>query len=117
MSIFGISLIDNFGFDFISNFLREIRVIISSIAEYLSNTHFYSFITGLFYSKNVTNPEQSMIKENSWQTTKTQERTSENIGQNNRNSKISEWLKIEPEPEIIEESSNKNIMLSQHYLF
>jgi len=51
MSIFGISLIDNFGFDFIKNFLTEIRVITASVVGYLSETHFYSFIASLFNKK------------------------------------------------------------------
>jgi hypothetical protein len=90
MSIFGISLIDNF-FEFISNFFNEIRVIASSITSYLSETQFYSYITGLFYNKEVptstkTGKSGSMIGENSNET----KGISGKIEQNNGNSKISE---------------------------
>lgn len=100
VTIFGISLIDNFGFDFINNFIIEIKNITWNIVDYLTNTKFYKYLSDSFSKDEIPSSEnKSMIKENSWQTTKTQERTSENIGQNNRNSKISEWLKPDVEPD------------------
>lgn len=105
VSIFSISLIDNFGFDFINNFFIETKLIFGKIIEYLSNTHFYNSLNKLFGneidkpSSKSRDENKSMIKEISWQTDRDQERTSENIRQNNRNSKISEWLKPEVEPE------------------
>jgi hypothetical protein len=103
MAIFGISLIDNFGIEFITNFFKEIKVIAYSITNYFSNTHFYSFIASLFSKKEdvtketeVSLRERPMSGENS--------RNESKIGESKRNNKISEWLK--PEPEIIQEESN-----------
>ena len=48
MSIFGISLLENFVFEFISSFIREIKFIIRNTLDYLTNTHFYSFLSNLF---------------------------------------------------------------------
>lgn len=104
MGIFGISLIDNFGFYFITNFIEEIKVIAYSITNYLSNTHFYSFIASLFSKKEEVTKEskislrdEPLIEENRRQTKRNGEKVE-------RNSKISEWLK--PETPIIEEESN-----------
>jgi hypothetical protein len=109
MSIFGISLVDSFGVDFISNFFNEIRWITYSIVAYFSNTTFYSFVASLFKAKEDVKQGKIRIRElpsdgeSSWETTRNETKTSEN----KRNSRISEWLKPEPEPE---ESSNKNII-------
>jgi hypothetical protein len=66
MTIFGISLFDNFGIDFISNFLNEIRLILASIVGYFANTHFYSVIAGLFSSKeDISNQRKISIKDRS----------------------------------------------------
>jgi hypothetical protein len=48
MSIFGISLLDNFGFDFLTNLITEFRVITLSIIDYLSNSQFYNYLKDLF---------------------------------------------------------------------
>jgi len=111
ISIFGISLIDNFGFEFIKNFLWEIRVITYSIITYLINTQFYSFVASLFSSEEkVTNPTKvshkdgSVMRETNWET-KDNEKSN---GEGERNSRISEWLKPEPEPEIKEEVPEYN---------
>lgn len=65
-SIFGISIFDNFGIDFISNLLNEIRVITSSIIIYLSETQFYSFVASLFSKKESVTKEKISIRENQW---------------------------------------------------
>ena len=100
MAIFGISLFDNFGIDFISKFLNEIRFITASIVGYFTNTHFYSVIAGLFSSKEdisnqrkISIKDRSLIEENSWQT----KGNKNSIGENKGNSKISEWLNREKE--------------------
>jgi hypothetical protein len=51
MTIFGISLIDNFGFEFINNFLIELKIITGNIFNYLSNSNFYLYLSKLFSSK------------------------------------------------------------------
>jgi hypothetical protein len=51
MSIFGLSLLDNFGFEFIKDFMIEIRFIAVNIIEYLSNTRFYQYLNNLFSNK------------------------------------------------------------------
>jgi hypothetical protein len=51
MSIFGISILDNFGFEFMKNFLNEIRFITINIIDYFSNTQFYHFLNNLFSEK------------------------------------------------------------------
>jgi hypothetical protein len=92
MSIFGLSLIDNFGFDFINNFLIEFKIIISNTIDYLTNTKFYNYLSKLFLneietpSNEKTNQNGSLIKENSRQTIRNEEEIRENKG----NSKISE---------------------------
>jgi len=97
LSIFGISLIDNFPFDF----TKEIRYILSGIITYFSNTHFYSFIASIFSTKEDTSKISIREKPMSWEDS----RNESEIKQSKRNSKISEWLN--PEPEVKEESSNK----------
>jgi hypothetical protein len=109
VTIFGISLIDNFGFDFIQHFFREIKFIISNTVDYLTNTHFYQYINKLFESNenpsSKTTFKSKSISENSIEKT----RNDQNFGQSNRDSKISEWLKQEPEEKLddIKESNNK----------
>jgi hypothetical protein len=111
VTIFGISFIDSFGFEFMNNFIIEIRLIIAKTVDYLTNTHFYIFLSKLFLdpsSENQSKPNKSgsMISEISRETPNDQRKTSESIRQSNRNSKISEWLKPEEKPEIPDESSN-----------
>jgi hypothetical protein len=48
MTIFGISLLDNFGFEFMQNFLIEIRIITANIIDYFSKTHFYVYLSEIF---------------------------------------------------------------------
>jgi hypothetical protein len=90
MSIFGISLLDNFGFDFITNFITEIKIITYNILDYLSNTQFYKYINKLFFNNEVTKQSSSksgsMIESNKIETI----RNDTKIGENSRNSKISE---------------------------
>ena len=98
VSIFGISLIDNFGFKFVSDFLTEIRFITYSVINYLSNTQFYSFIAGLFSAKeNVTNPSKTEIRDRlNEEFIRQTERNKESFSESKGNSKISEWLKPDP---------------------
>lgn len=103
MTIFGISLLDNFGFEFIQNFLIEIRIITANIIDYISKTHFYVYLSEIFkgYSKNIektvelpsresTNIPRKNSTDESW-TKESQIRNKES----NKDSKILEWLKPE----------------------
>lgn len=111
MSIFGISLIDNFGFNLITNFINEIKMVTSNITDYLSNTHFYTYLSKLFNKNEViepssesTNKSRSMIESNKTETTGSTENSSKSEG----NSRISEWLKPQKEAydEIKEQINN-----------
>jgi hypothetical protein len=115
VSIFGLSLLDNFGIEFITHFFKEIKIISWNIINYLSSSHFYQFLNKLFSlnddpSSKTNGKIESMIRESNEQTTRNETKTSESIGQNNRNTTISEWLKPEVKkvtPEIIEDCNNK----------
>jgi hypothetical protein len=88
MSIFGISLIDNFGFEFINNLLNEFKIIFGNTINYLSNTKFYDFLNKLF-SNNETEsetPSRSIEKTMSGEYSENESKIRENKG----NSKISE---------------------------
>lgn len=105
MTIFGISLLDNFGIEFISNFFKEIKFIFSNTIDYLTNTHFYKYLTKLFSTKEIIENKPSKSprtnQENSW--------NEENITKSERNSKVSEWLnqKEEIKSDIKDDSSYK----------
>jgi regulator of sigma D len=95
MTIFGIFSIDNFGIEFITNFIKEIRVITSSIVEYLSNTNFYNYLNKLFNKNKVIDEITSsekidkirpLIRENTTETI----RNETSIETSGRNTKISE---------------------------
>lgn len=111
MSIFSISLLDNFGFDFISNFLTEVKFILGNTVDYLTNTHFYKYLTNIFSNKpKITTSKETDTNEISvLRTDKTNATGNSNeIRESNRNSKISEWLKPESESEIIENKVEEN---------
>lgn len=100
VTIFGRSLIDNFGFEVINNLLIEFKIIINNTVDYLTNTHFYMFLSKLFSNpsseiESKSNKTGSMMEEISRKTTNGERKTSESIRQSDRNSKISEWLKAE----------------------
>jgi hypothetical protein len=107
MSIFGLSVLDNFGFEFISNLIMEIRIITGNIADYLTNTHFYQYLSKLFSNNEIPSSKTSdkswsVIREIENKTSKEKIWNDTHIEQSDRNSKISEWLKPnkpEPEPE------------------
>jgi hypothetical protein len=90
MSIFGISLLDNFGLSFLDNLIKELKNISVNTIDYLSNTKFYNYLTSLFEkeitSSEISNKSRPLITENSSETI----RNESSIRQNNRNSKISE---------------------------
>lgn len=90
LSIFGISLMDNLGFDVLSNIFTEFRLILSGIILYFSNTQFYSFVASIFKTKISLNTESTRIEQTN--------------GQSKGNSKILEWLK----PEEVKEETNNN---------
>jgi hypothetical protein len=109
VTIFGISLLDNFGIGYLQLFLREIRFVTGNIIEYLTNTHFYKYLTKLFSredeaSSKETNKNGSMMESNIRETT----RNEENIRENYRTSKISEIIRGEEIKAEDESKSNNN---------
>lgn len=48
MIVFGISVFDAYGFDFVKTFLIEIKVLTYNIINYLSETTFYNFVYSFF---------------------------------------------------------------------
>jgi hypothetical protein len=88
MTIFGISLIDNFGFEFINILLIEIKSITSNIVEYLSNTECYNYLRNLFFKKQIIEKRfpssRSNVETNSIETA----RNEKSIIQGERNSRI-----------------------------
>nr|UEP17202.1 hypothetical protein [Russula sp.] len=110
MSIFGISLLDNFGFEFIKNFLIELKVITGNITNYLTNTNFYLFLEKLFSQKEeVTNSRGSEKSSGmDWKNSTNKEETSESIERSKGNSRISDWLKPEEKPEPVIEDNKTN---------
>jgi hypothetical protein len=116
VTIFEISFIDSFDFEFMNNLLIEFKIIISNTVDYLTNTHFYMFLSKLFSNpsseiESKSNKTGSMMEEISRKTTNGERKSSESIRHGDRNSKISEWLKPEskiepkPEPENINETN------------
>jgi hypothetical protein len=117
MFIFGLNLIDNFGFDFFSNFIKELKYITHNIIYYITQTQFYQYITELFKG-----PSKDIPIENNEEDTPIPSREQKGISRKNtadeqgikesqkgiresqRDSKISEWLKP-TEPEIISEEN------------
>ena len=98
MSIFGISLLDNFGFEFFTNFIREVKFILGNTVDYFTNTHFYKYLSNIFSNKEeIPTSEHTNTNEKSIlrQDIKLKTENVEGIRENNRNSKISEWLKPE----------------------
>lgn len=55
MVIFGISILENSLFDFITNIISEIRFIAWNITDYLTNTNFYNYLSKLFTKNDVIN--------------------------------------------------------------
>lgn len=114
MSIFGISLLDNLGFEFLTHFFKEMKIITWNVVDYLTNTHFYQYLSKLLSSEEETsnkstNKNGSIISRNSEETI----RSEENIRKSETNSKISDWLK--PSQEVIEES-NSDTNYKKYYI-
>lgn len=102
MSIFGISLLDNFGLEFVQNFLIELKVITGNIINYLSNTNFYLFLEKLFSQKEEVTNSRGPLQEKSAgmgrENSTNEGKTSENIERSKGNSRISDWIKPEEKP-------------------
>ena len=121
VTIFGISLIDNFGFEVINNLLIEFKIIINNTVDYLTNTHFYMFLSKLFSNpsseiESKSNKTGSMMEEISRKTTNGERKTSESIRQSDRNSKISEWLKPESKIEEIKDQDENVTSNTKYYI-
>jgi hypothetical protein len=61
MSIFGISILDFYGLSFIASFFTEFTSVVSSLVNYLTNTHFYSVLSGLFSQKVEVKPSTNIL--------------------------------------------------------
>jgi len=105
LSIFGISLIDNFPFDF----TKEIRYVLAGIITYFTNTHFYSFIASIFSGKETATNQKISLRDRPLIEGFSDE-TTRNENKSKRNSKISEWLN--PEPEVGEDSNKKYYIIA-----
>ena len=107
MSIFELSIIENFGFEFINNFLSEIKIIFVNTIDYLSDTKFYNYLNKLFSNNEIETPstKNSMISINET-ISREATRNEDNFRKSEGNSKISEWLKPEVKEDIKQEESN-----------
>lgn len=79
-----------------TNFIIEIKSIFGNIVNYLTNSWFYEYLSKLFKETKPSskfNTSRSIIKKSKWKITNNERKTSESIGQSNRNSKISKWFK------------------------
>jgi hypothetical protein len=61
MSIFGISILDFYGLSFIASFYSEFTSLFGNLVNYLTNTHFYNVLSGLFVSKEVIQPSKNIL--------------------------------------------------------
>jgi hypothetical protein len=90
VSIFGISLIDNFSIiGFITNLFTEITDVIGKGVEYLSNTTFYNYLANLFGSNKVETSTNTDMKRPVIFTNKQTENLSK---ESNEDERVSEWL-------------------------
>ena len=101
MSIFGISILDFYGISFLVSFYTELTSIVGNVINYLTNTHFYDTLAGLFENKveKVENPSKFQFNLN--------ERTSNETNGVSKNSKINDWFN-RPEEINKEPESNNN---------
>jgi len=62
MTIFGISILDFYGLSFIASFYTEFTSLLGNMVNYLTNTHFYTVLSGLFTSKiEVVQPTKEIL--------------------------------------------------------
>lgn len=117
LSIYGLFLLDNFAFEFVTNFFKEIKVISSNVIDYFSNTQFYTYLNKLFSKNEIiepssesTNKSRSMIESNKTETI----RSTENVTKSEGNSRISEWLK--PQKDAYEEIKTNETNYNKYYI-
>nr|YP_009487263.1 hypothetical protein [Russula foetens]AWB36165.1 hypothetical protein [Russula foetens] len=103
MAIFGISVLDFYGLSFLASFYTELTSIVGNIVNYLTNTHFYNVLAGLFSSKiEVKQASKEILRLGTTDPISTGNETrNENSVQ--KNSKINEWFNKQ---EVIEEESS-----------
>jgi len=110
VSIFGFSVVDNFGIGYISSFVTDIRLIVAGITAYLTSTQFYAYLGSLWGLKVTNNPE---ISKRTWSSSTVYPKSSWNenqISESERNSRIAEWLRSN-EHKADESSNNKYYIL------
>jgi hypothetical protein len=116
LSIFGISLIDNFNLSFITNFATNIRLGLSLIMGYFTSTQFYSYLSAIWGLNLTKEPE---IKSRTWSSSTVYPKSSFNEdrmryekGESERNSKkILKWLNDHEEFKKEESNNTKYYLL------
>jgi len=110
LGIFGFSILDNFGIDFINNLFIEVKILLYNITNYLTNSQFYNWLDN-FWSKKDKSPSSSPREMNQIKSEiKTETHWNDkNIGSSDRNSsKVSSWFEP-PKTELTEAESNSYI--------
>jgi hypothetical protein len=106
LSIYGLFLLDNFGFDFVINLFKEIRIISSNIIDYFSNTQFYTYLSKLFRKNEIIEEiptverTHKINKSDSIKKVEAQWTPSDNT-----HHRVSEWLK--PQTDAYEEINDQ----------
>lgn len=101
IGIFGISVFDNLGWPIFSECWGEIKLLTWRTTDYLTSTRFYNWLEE-FWKPSITKeiPSSRSMNEIKSEIENETSRNDKSPWQNNRNpSKISDWLKPEPEPE------------------
>lgn len=121
MSIFSLSLIDNFGFDFIKNFLFEFKSVFTNAIDYLSNTRFYEYLNNLFSNKDKFISNKDKIISKNEENISNKKEKSHNIPTNkggvwtpsdSTEHRVHEWLKRREEK--IHDESNEESTYSNY---
>lgn len=114
MGIFGLSLFDNSLITFFSNFISEIKFISYNIADYLSNTNFYSYLSKLFKTSEVLETKEIIREVKSKEVIKeivkprNEERAMPHYYHNwEKDHKLSDWLKPKTE-QVIDNTPETN---------
>jgi hypothetical protein len=92
MTIFGISILDIYGFSVIANFYLEFISILGNIINYLTHTNFYTILSGLWATKVEIKEPSSILRTNN-----------KNATGSESSSKINDWFNKQ---EVVEDKSS-----------